>query len=278
MPRIIRIFFLKFKEYIVLVFLLILSLILITTNENDKVKNVRLFSLGLFATVNSTLIGIGTFFEDTNYIESLEKKNAELMLQINQLREYALENDELNDILKFKSETQYKLITAKIVSRLVSKINGYYIINKGIEDSVGVGMPVITDKGLVGIIIETTNNYSSVRTFENSLFKVAIKNERSNVDGVLNWNGKNLVIKNVPTTYDVEIGDRIIVSEISSILPPSIPIGIVVEKESTLSGVLSNLKVKPFAQLNSLKNVIVLNINRNSELDSLTNKLLGVEK
>lgn len=278
MPRFIRIFFLKFKEYIVLVFLLVLSLILITTNENDKVKNIRLFSLGLFASVNSALIGIGTFFEDTNYIESLEKNNADLMLQINQLREYALENDELNDILKFKSETQYKLITAKIVSRLVSKINGYYIINKGSKDSVGIGMPVITDKGLVGIIIETTNNYSSVRTFENSLFKVAVKNQRSNVDGVLNWNGKNLLIKNVPTTYDVQIGDRIIVSEISSILPPSIPIGIVVEKESTLSGVLSNLKVKPFAQLNSLKNVIVLNINKNSELDSLSNKLLGVEK
>ncbi len=278
MPRFIRIFLLKFKEYIVLVFLLILSLVLITTNENDKVKNVRLFSLGLFASVNSALIGIGTFFEDTNYIESLEKNNADLMLQINQLREYALENDELNDILKFKSETQYELITAKIVSRLVSKINGYYIINKGSKDSVGIGMPVITDKGLVGIIIETTNNYSSVRTFENSLFKVAVKNQRSNVDGVLNWNGKNLVIKNVPTTYDVEIGDRIIVSEISSILPPSIPIGIVVENESTLSGVLSNLKVKPFAQLNSLKNVIVLKINKNSELDSLSKKLLGVEK
>lgn len=276
MPRFIRIFFLKFKEYIVLVFLLVLSLILITTNENDKVKNIRLFSLGLFASVNSTLIGIGTYFEDTNYIESLERNNADLMLQINQLREYALENDELNDILKFKTETQYQLITAKIVSRLVSKINGYYIINKGSNDSVGVGMPVITDKGLVGIIIETTNNYSSVRTFENSLFKVAVKNQRSNVDGVLNWNGKNLVIKNVPTTYDVEIGDRIIVSEISSILPPSIPVGIVVEKETTLSGVLSNLKVKPFAQLNSLKNVIILSIDKNSELDSLSNKLLGV--
>ena len=278
MPRFIRIFFLKFKEYIVLIFLLILSLILITTNENYKVKNLRLFSLGLFASVNSTLMGIGNLLEDTNYIENLEKNNAELMLQINKLREYALENSKLNDMLNFKSNTQYEIITAKIISRLVSKINGYFIINRGIEDGISVGMPVITDKGLVGIIIESTNNYSSVRTFENSLFKVAVKNQRSNVDGVLNWNGKDLLIKNVPTTYDVEIGDRIIISELSSILPPSIPIGIIIEKESTLSGVLSNLKVKPFAEINSLRNVIVLKIEKSSQLDSLSNKLLEVEK
>ncbi len=54
-------------------------------------------------------------------------------------------------------------------------------------------MPVITDKGLVGIVFESTDNYSSVRTYENSLFKVAVKNQRSNVDGVLNWDGKNLL-------------------------------------------------------------------------------------
>ncbi len=73
----------------------------------------------------------------------------------------------------------------------------------------------------------------------------------------------------------MEIGDRIIVSELSSILPPSIPVGIVVEKESTLSGVLSNLRIKPFVKLNTLKNVIVLQIEKSNQLDSLVNRLNG---
>lgn len=278
MQQFIRIFLNKFKEYIVLVSLLIFSLILITTNDNSKVKNVRLFALGLFASVNSSIISLGHFFEDTDYIESLEKNNADLMLQINKLRSYALENQELNKILNFKSESNYELITAKIVSRLVSKINGYFIIDKGKIDGIEDGMPVITDKGLVGIILESTDNYSSVRTYENSLFKVAVKNQRSNIDGVLNWDGKNLLMKNVPTTYDVEIGDRIVISELSSILPPSIPVGLIIEKESTLSGVLSNLKIKPFAELNTIRNVIILKTSHISQLDSLSAKLLGVEK
>lgn len=273
MPQFIRLFLNKFKEYIVLTVLLILSLILITLNDNSKVKNVRLYTLGFFASISSTISDIGTLFEDTAYIESLEKNNAELMLQINQLRNYGLENAELKDLLSFKDNPNYNFVTAKIVSRLVSKISGYFIISKGLEDGVENGFPVITDKGLVGVIVDVANGYSSVRTFENSLFKVAVKNQRSNVDGILNWDGKNLVIKNVPTTYDIEVGDRIIISEISSILPPSIPVGIVSEKESTLSGVLSNLRIKPFVELNTLKNVIVIQTEKNLQLDSLASNL-----
>ena len=278
MPQFIRLFLNKFKEYVVLAVLLVLSLILITLNDNSKVKNVRLYTLGFFATISSTISDVGSLFEDTAYIESLEKNNAELMLQINQLRNYGLENSELKDLLSFKEESKYNFVTAKIVSRLVSKISGYFIISKGLEDGIEEGFPVITDKGLVGIIVDVADGYSSVRTFENSLFKVAVKNQRSNVDGILNWDGKNLVIKNVPTTHDIEVGDRIIISEISSILPPSIPVGIVSGMESTLSGVLSNLRIKPFVELGKLKNVIVLQIEKSSQLDSLaTNLHRGLE-
>lgn len=273
MPRFLRIFFNRFKEYIVLVLLLVSSLFLITVNNNSKVKNVRIFALGVFASVNSAIVNFGHIFEDTDYIDGLEKRNAELMLQVNELRNFALENKELNDILQFNTSTNYDLITAKIVSRLVSKINGYFIISKGISDGIQQGMPVITDRGLVGIIITTADNYSTVRTYENSLFRVAVKVQRSNVDGILSWDGINLLVKNVPTTEDVEIGDRIIVSELSSMLPPSIQVGIVSEKESTISGVLTNLKVKPFADIGSLKNVTVLRITKNFQLDSLEQNL-----
>jgi rod shape-determining protein MreC len=275
MPRFIRIIFNKFKEYIVLVLLLVSSLVLITLNNNSDVKNVRLFALGVFASVNSAIINFGHIFEDTEYIENLENRNAELMLQVNQLRNFALENKELNNILQFKNTTNYDLATAKIVSRLVSKISGYFIISKGKSDGITQGMPVITDKGLVGIVTATADNYSTVRTYENSLFRVAVKVQRSNVDGILSWDGINLLVKNVPTTEDVEIGDRIVVSELSSMLPPSIPVGIVGEKESTISGVLTNLKIKPFVEIGSMKNVTVLKVTKNFQLDSLEQKLTG---
>ena len=111
MPQFIRIFLNKFKEYIILIILLIFSLILITLNENSKVKNVRMFTIGLFASVNSSVLSLSRIFEDNAYIESLEMNNADLMLQINQLRNYGLENNQLNEILSFRSTSNFDFVT-----------------------------------------------------------------------------------------------------------------------------------------------------------------------
>ena len=278
MPQFVRSFFANIKEYIVLITLLIISLFLITLNENQKVKNVRLFSLGIFATVTKAINDVQISFEKTEYIESLLKNNAQLMLQVNELRDYAYEINDIKGQIEFRTKSDYDLIFAQVVSRLVSKVSGYFIVSKGLSDSVAVGLPVITDKGLVGMIVDVSQNYSTVRTIENSLFKVAVRDQRSNVDGILNWDGKNLQIKNVPTTEDVEVGDRILVSELSTIIPPSIPVGIISNKESTVSGILSNIKVKPFVNITKVKNVLILKSNKNLQLDSLITRIGGEVK
>lgn len=278
MSKFVRTFLNSFKEYIVLILLLILSLLIITLNENHKVKNVRLFSLGIFASFNKIILDFGNYFEDTEYVESLLKNNAQLMLQVNELRDYAYEFDEIKNQIEYKDQSNFELISAQIVSRLVSKISGYFIISKGSADSIEIGLPVITDKGLVGIITDVSQNYSTVRTLENSLFKVAVRDQRSNVDGILNWDGKDLLIKNVPTTEDIEVGDRVIISELSTIIPPAIPVGIISSKESTISGILSNIKVKPFADISKIKNVLVLKKSEDLQLDSLITKTIGVLK
>lgn len=278
MPQFVRTFFANLKEYIVLITLLIISLFLITLNENPKVKNIRIFSLGIFASVTKTINDIQNSFEKTEYIESLLKNNAQLMLQVNELRDYAYEINEIKGQINYGTQSEYDLIYAKVISRLVSKVSGYFIISKGLNDSVDVGLPVITDKGLVGMIVDVSQNYSTVRTIENTMFKVAVRDQRSNVDGILNWDGKDLQIKNVPTTEDVKVGDRILVSEISTILPPAIPVGIISDKESTVSGILSNIKVKPFVNITKVKNVLVLKSNKNFQLDSLIAKIGGAIK
>jgi len=274
MSHFFRIIFDRFKEYIVLIIFLVISLTLIPLNENSSVKNMRLFSLGIFAAINSSLSSITDFTSNTDYVYQLEMRNAELMLNINKLRKYGLENEKLTKILQFFQNSKMELIAAKIVSRLVSKISGYLIISKGSNEGVEKGMPVLTDEGLIGIVMDVAQDYSTVRTYENSLFKLAVKNERSNVDGILNWDGRKLVIKNVPTTEDMEVGDRVIVSELSSIIPPSIPIGIIADKESTISGILSNIIVEPYTNIIDLKNVLVLQTVKDNQLDSLELNLI----
>ena len=78
-------------------------------------------------------------------------------------------------------------------------------------------MPVINDQGLMGIIYSTSDDFSIARTLRNRDLKLTVKDERSRIDGIMKWNGEDLVMVDIPKTYDIKPGDRIITSELSSI-------------------------------------------------------------
>jgi rod shape-determining protein MreC len=206
-----------------------------------------------------------------------EKLNAELMLRVNLLREYGLENFELKELLKYKDKTKFPLETVKVISRLTSRTEGNLIINKGIKDSLTSGMAVINNDGLVGIVTDVSNSFSMVRTINNTDLKITVTDQRSGVNAIAGWDGEKMLLRNVPTTYDIEPGDRIVTSELSTVYPPSIPVGIVTEKESNISGLLGNVVVKPFAHANKAGYLFVIKIVRSREVDSLEMNLF-IEK
>jgi rod shape-determining protein MreC len=83
-----------------------------------------------------------------------------------------------------------------------------------------------------------------------------------------------LIIKNIPTNFDNEIGDRIVTSEFSTILPPSIPVGVIAEKETNIAGVLSNLVVQPFTNITVMKNIFAVKFIESEQINELELNLL----
>ncbi|OGU62141.1 MAG: rod shape-determining protein MreC [Ignavibacteria bacterium RBG_13_36_8] len=274
MQRFIIKFFNNFKEYLILVLLLIISLSFLSINDTPQIKNLKSFALGNFAFLSSMTTEIFDLFSSTDKIDELERLNAELMLQVNNLREYGLENPELRSLLSFKEKSNYPLLPSKIISKLVSNVQGNFIINVGQSDSVAVGMPVINARGLIGIIINVSQNFSVIRTLHNTSLSLAVLDQRSGINGILDWDGAKLIIKNIPTTYDVQIGDRIVTSEFSTIFPPSIPIGVVVDRETNISGLLNNITVESYVDLKSIKNVFVMKIVQSRQVNELELNLL----
>ncbi len=237
----------EFKEYILLVILLVISLILLSQNNHPDIRKVRAFAFGSFAYVNSIITSISDIFSDDSELIEAQKQNAELNLKLNLLREYGLENFELKSMLRYKEFTDYPLITAKVVSRLTSRTEGALILNRGEADSVSSGMAVINADGIVGLVTDVSRNFCLVHTIHNSNIKITVANQRSRVNSIASWDGEKMLLKDVPTTYDFQVGDRIVTSDLSVLYPPSIPVGIVIEKQTKISGLLGNVIIKPFA-------------------------------
>lgn len=249
---------LNFKEYIVLVILLVTSLVVLSQSEKTRIQKVRTYAFGTFAFVTSSLSGILEPFKTSFENMRLRETNARLMLEVNRLREYGLMNEELKRLLTIKDTIDYPLVPARIVAKYISNTQGNFTINAGLSSGIKPGMPVINDEGLIGIVRTVSDEFTLVRTLKNRELRFAVKNQRSRFDGIIEWNGSNLVIKNVPKTYDMEVGDRIVTSDFSTKFPPSIPVGIVSGGTKDKTGIFNNITVSPFVDFIRIENVFVV--------------------
>lgn len=265
----------SFKEYIVLVILLIISVILLSQNSSQGVQKVRSIAFGTFASVTSVFTDIFNISNLKSENENLRRTNAEMMLHLSRLREYAIVNEDLKGLLALKDSSKFPLIPSTIVSKSLTKSQGTITLNAGKNQSVKVGMPVITDKGIVGIVYSISDNYSIARTLTNVDLKITVKSERTRENAVMKWNGEWLVMINVPKTFDLKKGDRIVTSEISSIIPFPLPVGLVYEIGNVEKGIFNEVRVYPFVDFQKVENVFILGIVKSKEIDDIEFNLLS---
>jgi rod shape-determining protein MreC len=259
----------QFREYLVLVILVITSLSLLTQNNNPQVQKVRALAFGSFASVTSVFYDFFNITQLKKENLALRKLNAELMLQLSLLREQGILNSELKGMLAMKDSTSLPLIPASIVSKSLSVTQNSITINAGSKEGIKPGMPVISYRGLVGIVQSCSENFSIIRTIKNVDLKLTVKNEKNRLNGIVKWDGEKLMIVDVPQTFDFDVGDRIVTSEISSIVPVPIPVGIVSKIEEDKIGLMNLIHIKPFEEVLSVENVFILQIVENYEKNNL---------
>jgi rod shape-determining protein MreC len=259
----------RFKEYLILTLLVIFSLTLLTQNNNQKIQKVRAVAFGSFAAVSSVFYDFFNITQLKNENKNLREINTELMIQLSMLREQGIINGELRGMLGYKDTSSLPLTPATVVSKSLSITQNTITINEGTLKGIKPGMPVISYKGLVGIIQTCSDDFSIARTLKNVDLKLTVKNEKNRLNGIMKWDGEKLVIVDVPKTYDFDIGDRIVTSEISSIIPVPIPVGIVAKIEEEQTGILNLIYVTPFEEVLTVEHVFVLMLVANDEKNNL---------
>ena len=254
-----------FKEFIVFIVILVISLTLISQNESQSVKKFRTFVFSTFAATTSIFNDIFSFSNLRSEVTYLRNRNAELMLETSKLREYAFTNDELNKSLKFRDTSSYQLLPSVVLLKSLNGVQVNFIIDKGSAEGVKQGLPVVTESGLIGIVQTVASNYSVVRTLKNADLKLIVQDERSRMQGILRWNGSSLMITNLPKTADIVVGDRILTSRFSSLVNLPITLGKVTQILNPKEGTMNNVVVIPTANIERSEHVfIVLNASGSS--------------
>ncbi len=248
----------RIKDYLILTFLVVVSLFLIFSNDNAQIRFLRAVAVGVMGTVQSGMSVVPNVFEIQKENEFLREKNIQLANELSSLKETKLENIRLSRELGLKEKSISGVVIARIVGKSLIQARNTITLNVGDNDSVKVNMPVITDDGLVGRVVSVSKNYSIAQILYNRNLNISVKDQRSRVDGILNYDGAgNLVINNVPKSADVKPGDLIITSPYSNYFPSGIPVGTVVE-EGNLDNLFKKIIVEPSVSFTDLEEVFIL--------------------
>lgn len=194
----------------------------------------------------------------------LETLVDQLMIENVRLKEAEAQNEDLRLKLAFaEAYPQYVLKTAEVRGRVIgyepNNFMSVLIVDMGRRDGVQKGMPVVTERGLVGHIHKVGANWAKVLLIIDPSSSVAALVQSSRAPGLVSGRlGQDLVMDYIPQEETVSVGDVILTSGMSGNYPKSLLIGQVLEVEQRDIDPFQRAIVRPSVNFEKLETVLVI--------------------
>jgi rod shape-determining protein MreC len=182
------------------------------------------------------------------------------------LKEVETENQRLRELLRFAQlNPVYDVRGGQVVARVISKGPSNYLnsitIDLGSEHGIEPGMPVVTERGLVGRILKVGPRTATVLliTDPSSGVQAMIQRESSREVGVVNGRaGEAPVMDYIAQDGDVTTGDLAITSGLGGAFPKNLVIGQVVEVRKRDYEMFQQATLRPTVNFDRLEFVLVI--------------------
>ncbi len=167
---------------------------------------------------------------------------------------------------------EYEFMNGKVVNSSVNKRNNYLTLNIGARQGVTHDMAVITSNGILGIVKDVSENFSSVMSILHKDVRVYCQLKKDGVYGPLIWDGSDYRysnLSNIPTYSKIQKGDTVITSSLSGIFPEGLLVGFVESFERKQNESFYTVKVRLSADFKKVNHISVIRYNKKTERDSL---------
>jgi len=167
------------------------------------------------------------------------------------------------------------IIVSKVIHNSFTSQENYLTLNSGSLQGVKQDMGVINSLGIVGIIDNTSRNYSTVISILNTKSQINAKLKKSNHFGSLGWDGKNtgfVQLTDVPRLASIKKGDTIVTGGQSVIFPENINIGTIDRIKIDNQTHYYTIEVKLFNDMTNLGHVYIIKSKNREEILNLEKK------
>lgn len=223
----------------------------------------------LFGSVSQKFSAAGHAVIDRNAIleenDALKLENAKLERRVKDLEAIEKENLHLAQQLKFVQRQRRRLLPAKVIARDIGGWWRVVTIDRGHTEGVQIDQAVVTARGLVGKIIETTDHTAKILLISDPSCKASVRLDSEESPGVLSGGGFSLRGKVrchltlIDKNIQIERDDMLITTGMGGVFPAGIDVGFVDAVELDKSSALfQRATVVPAVDLQSLSTVFVI--------------------
>lgn len=190
----------------------------------------------------------------------LEAEVAELQAQVIQLQQQVGETEILAALVDFsRANPENTYLAAAVIGKDPSPFLHYVIINRGSNDGIQRGMPVVTNQGLIGRIDAVIADAARVQLITDpaSNVNVRLQNAETEASLVGSITG-DLSLQLIPQDVKIEGGDLVLTSGLGGGYPPDLIVGQVVNVRSRESDLFQEATVQPVVDLDRLQIVLII--------------------
>ena len=195
--------------------------------------------------------------EDENTrLKRAQLENAETILRTQQLE---IENERLRKLLDVRERQKVNGQVAQIVYAARDPFSRRVIVDKGLQDKITAGQPVVDDAGIVGQVTRVFPFVSEITLITDKDQAVPVQilrtGQRSVVFGL--GNGQ-LELRYLPATTDGQNGDILVTSGLDGIFPRGLPVARVVHIERDTAYSFARIHCAPVAGVETFGEIMVL--------------------
>lgn len=221
--------------------------------------------------ISSTAQELSAYFAVSADIRALQARNQELEALVNslmvenvQLKEVERENEALRQLLNYtRNNPQFTYETTTVVGRSIgvdpTNLLYFVYVNVGARDGIAEGMPVVTDRGLVGRVTAVGPNSAQVLMLIDPASSVNAIIQNSRVTGVVKGNIDGTVtMERIPPTEEVNPGDIVLTSGLGGNFPSKIVIGQVTEVTRRDQDMFQVARIRPTVDFGKLESMLII--------------------
>ena len=202
---------------------------------------------------------------------ALQNEVSRLQSEILELQQQLVETDILYALLNFARQSpENTYVAAAVIGKDPSPFLNYVIIDRGSDNNIYKGMPVVTEQGLVGSIDAVTASAARVKLITDQSSVVNVKLQRSKTEAQVQGSVTgDISLEMVSPAIQLTEGDLVYTSGMGGSFPPEIFIGQVLSPQLKENALFQTAAIQPSVNFESLRAVLVITNFRSVDIKPL---------